>query len=298
MNVLKMDKQRGRFEIHSHSTVSDGKFRPEVMAEAMAEAGVDLWALTDHDNVEGCESAERSARERGVEFISGIEISAHLEGDSIHVLGYGFDRSAPELASYGTQMVRARRERMGEMVERLRDLGLEITLEEVLSLSTEGNVGRPHLARALVKKGYVDQEQAAFDRWLAQSRPGYVAMKLESVERAIALIREAGGMVVLAHPARYGDLCEHLDRWKELGLWGLEVRHPSHSGEDEKRLIRLADARGLGKTASNDWHGGGTESKRRLGKVRFPQDWTRGFFRELAKTYEGERLSKSSNWIG
>lgn len=291
-------KEKPIFEIHSHSTVSDGRYGPKEMAEAMAEAGVELWSLTDHDNVGGCDAAEEAARSLGVTFVSGIEISAQVEGRSIHVLGYGFDRKTAALAGYGEKMVRARRERMGRMVERLGELGLEVTLEEVLAISKEGNVGRPHLATALVKRGYVDREQVAFDRWLGQSRPGYVAMTMHSVDEAIALIRGAGGMVVLAHPARYRNITEELQGWKEAGLWGLEIRHPSHDGEDEKRLLRVAKKFGFGKTASNDWHGTMPESRERLGKVRFPRDWSRSFLRELAKTYEGERLLKSSNWMG
>ncbi len=264
-------------EIHSHSTISDGRYEPEEVAEFMKEAGVDLWSLTDHDTVAGCRRAREAAEALGVGFVSGIEISADHHGDSIHVLGYGVDIDDPKLGIYGEEMVRAREDRMAKMVEQMCALGFEVTLEEVLEISGGGNVGRPHLARALVKRGHVDQMQQAFDRWLAAGQPGYVAMARPTVPETIDMIRQAGGLVVLAHPARYRDLSGQLSEWKERGLWGLEVRHPSHDREDEARLLAWADRIGLGTTASNDWHGNHPSEKERLGTVRFPREWREGF---------------------
>lgn len=279
----------GSFEIHSHSTISDGRLSPLDMAEKMAASGVRLWSLTDHDNVSGCEEAERGARAQGITFVSGIEISAQYKGTSIHVLGYGFDRTKKELATYGDQMVAARRNRMKEMVEKVSSLGMKVTTDEVHQLSPEGNIGRPHLATALVRRGYVESEQEAFDRWLHREGPGYVPMTLLSVRDAIALIRGAGGLVVLAHPARYGDLSELLPQWKIDGLWGLEIRHPSHSTQDEARLLRVAKKAGLQCTASNDWHGSTTSEERRLGKVRYPEAWATSLLKALSNTYEGKK---------
>lgn len=276
-----------RFEIHSHSTVSDGGLRPEELARRMAIADVEVWALTDHDNVSGCARAEKAATAQGMKFISGIEISAVHDGQSIHVLGYGFDRRRPELATYGSRMVEARRQRMEQMIEKVNALGMEMTLEEVIALSPEGNIGRPHLATAMVKRGYCEGEQAAFDRWLSRNGPAYVAMTLLSVEQAIELIVKAGGLVVLAHPARYGDLTPVLKRWKDRGLWGLEVRHPSHGITDENRLLRAAKSIGLGTTASNDWHGTTPAEEKRIGKVRFPAQWREAFLEAMNGTYEG-----------
>lgn len=274
-------------EIHSHSTVSDGKFTPPQMAQMMTEAGVELWALTDHDTVDGVALAKEKATEAGVAFVPGIEISAELDGNSIHVLGYGYDPETEALRDYGGKMVQAREDRMATMAKRMTALGFAVTLEDVLALSDEGNVGRPHMAQALVEKGYVDTLQDAFDRWLALGQPGYVPMTRVSVDEAISMIVDAGGMAVLAHPARYGDISEHLAGWRAAGLWGLEVRHPSHNISAEDRLIRLAERFELGKTASNDWHGSHPDALKRLGGVRFPEEWRRPFLERLRKTHSG-----------
>lgn len=270
-------------EIHSHSTMSDGKYSPQKMAELMKNAGVELWALTDHDTVAGCALAREAAKAQGVRFVAGIELSARDEGQSIHVLGYGVDVESEQISAYGEQAQQARQERMESMVERMTSLGFAITMKEVEGVAGAGNMGRPHMAQALVKKGYTDTIQSAFDRWLARGRPGYIPLTQLSVEGAIDLIVGAGGLVVLAHPARYGDISGRLGAWKERGLWGIEVRHPSHDLEAEERLLRWAERFGLGRTASNDWHGTHPEAMRRLGSVRFPEQWRRPFLEALKK---------------
>lgn len=270
-------------EIHTHSTVSDGEYAPRKLAGLMIERGVDLWALTDHDAVDGCEEASRAVEGTDVAFVSGIEISAERDDTSIHVLGYGFDPDDPVLQRYGEQMVDARRERMAEMVDRMCELGVEVTLDDVVEISGGGTMARPHLAKAVVRRGHVDHIQDAFDRWLYTGGPGYVKMARPSVGEAIEMIGAAGGLAVLAHPARYGEISAQLPRWKEAGLWGLEVRHPSHNTAEEARLVRLADRFGLGKTASNDWHGHQPEDRQRLGEVDFPQEWRTPFLEALPK---------------
>ena len=266
-----------RLEIHSHTTVSDGSHSPAELAELMAEHGVDLWALTDHDTVGGCRAGYRAATDAGVEFLPGIEISASRDGTSIHVLGYGFDPETPQLQDYGEEMEQARRDRMEKMVDRMCELGFPVDFDDVVAASGGGNLCRPHLARALKNRGHVDTMQEAFDRWIDRDGPGYVPMARPSVAEAIEMIGDAGGIVVLAHPARYGDITGALEGWKEAGLWGLEVRHPSHGVEDEERLSRWADEFDLGKTASNDWHGNDPDDVRRLGEVVFPNRWRRAF---------------------
>ena len=268
-------------EIHTHSTASDGQYSPDRLGALMAERDVDLWALTDHDTVDGCRAARRSAEEGGVGFIAGIEVSAECDETSIHVLGYGFDVTDARLGAYGDEMEMARRERMAAMVDRMCGLGVDVSMDDVLRIADGGNLCRPHLAKALVARGHVDDIQGAFDRWLAIGRPGYVKMGRPAVTEAIEMLTDAGGLVVLAHPARYGDVSSHLGRWKEAGLWGLEARHPSHDTAEEGRLIRQAKEFGLGITASNDWHGHKPGEAERLGKVAFPEAWRRRFLEAL-----------------
>lgn len=268
-------------EIHSHSTASDGTYEPQKLAELMADRQVDLWALTDHDTLAGCAEARRAASQLGIAFVAGIEISADLDGTSIHVLGYGLDETERGLSDYAKKMKEGRRQRMSRMVKRMCDLGHPVTLEEVIDQSGGGNLGRPHLAKALLARGYVDRLQKAFDRWLATDRPGYVPMSRPDVSEAVEMIVDAGGFAVLAHPGRYGDISDHLDRWRDRGLWGLEVRHPSHDGATERELLHLAARYDLGMTASNDWHGHKEGAFERLGKVRFPDSWRFPFLEKL-----------------
>ncbi len=271
-------------EVHTHTTASDGEYTPTKLAELMLERGVDLWALTDHDTVAGCKEALSAVEDSELVFVPGIEVSAQLDEESIHVLGYGFDMEAPRLRAYGEELVGARRDRMEQMVERMVELGRQVTIEDVLEVAGGGNLCRPHLAKALLKQGHVDSIQKAFDRWLSDNGPAYVPMVRPSVEEAIEMIIDVGGMVVLAHPGRYSDLSEHFERWSELGLWGLEVRHPSHNSREEDRLIQLADRAGLGKTASNDWHGHKPGERERLGNVTFPEQWRQPFLARLKET--------------
>lgn len=276
-------------EIHSHSTVSDGEYPPEKVAELMADHGVELWALTDHDSVDGCERASRAARAQGMEFIPGIEVSASLDEDSIHVLGYGIDPDDETLKTYGEEMVEARKSRMARMIDRMKELGHEVLFEDVLDIAGDGNMGRPHLAKALKNRGHVDRLQEAFDRWLGRDRPGYVALARPTVGEAVEMIVDAGGMAVLAHPARYGDITDQVPVWSEAGLWGLEVRHPSHDISDEERLLRIADQFDLGATASQDWHGTDVGDIDRLGEVRFPDEWMRPFVEAVDETAVGRQ---------
>lgn len=274
-------------EIHSHSTTSDGQFSPLKLAQLMRDADVDVWALTDHDTIDGCDAARKAAKAAGVAFVPGIEVSAELDGESIHVLGYGVDTTDARLRSYGAEMSEARHQRMAQMVERMCELGVQVTMDDVIAASGGGNLGRPHLAKALQKRGHVPTWQKAFDRWLGLTRPGYVPMARPSVTDAIEMIIDVGGMAVLAHPGRYSDVTEHFSRWKQAGLWGLEVRHPSHNRVEEERLIRLADRAELAKTASNDWHGHKPGDAERLGAVVFPEAWRRLFLKEVEQTAEG-----------
>lgn len=276
-----------RLEIHSHSTVSDGRYSPRRLAQLMAHHDVELWALTDHDNVAGCRPAREHARQLGVEFIPGIEISADMHGESVHVLGYGFDPDQPALREYSREMIEARNQRMRAMIEKLEQLGYPVEFNEVKQIAGDGNVGRPHLARALVQRGYIDELQEAFDRWLADDGPGYVALTRPTVTEAAEMIVDAGGLAVLAHPARYGEIADRLDAWKRAGLWGLEVRHPSHSQEDEQRLIALADQFELGMTASNDFHGNEPGDTDKLGTVEFPPTWRDRFVAAVDDTAVG-----------
>jgi 3',5'-nucleoside bisphosphate phosphatase len=267
-----------RAEIHSHSTASDGAYAPAEVARRCHEAGVELWALTDHDNCYGCAEAARAARSLGITFIPGIELSAY-HTRSVHVLGYGVVPDADALEDYARRRVKSRVERMHKMIERLDGLGVQVSIEQVRDCADSEVLGRPHLARALLADGAVDTMEEAFDRYLANGGPAHVATKWPTVDDAIALIHRVGGIAVLAHPGQYG-LDEAIPGWVEAGLDGVEVIHPRHGAGDRSRYEEIAASHGLLKTASSDFHGDRHGSK--LGEVEFPADWLDAFLDELS----------------
>lgn len=259
-----------RAELHTHSTCSDGAFAPSEVAARCAATGARLWSLTDHDTVEGCAAGAAAAEEEGMTFVPGIEISAYA-GRSIHVLGYGYDPDDEGLAGFSRRMLVSRRDRMRQMAERLGELGFPIEIETVFDRAS-GAVARPHLAAALVEAGHVSSKQEAFDRFIANDGPAYVAITWPSVSDAIELIHSAGGIAVLAHPGLYSRDQQIAD-WVDAGLDGIECRHPRHTDGDEARYVAIANELGVLKTASSDYHGPGHAGAEKFGSVEMPGHW-------------------------
>lgn len=267
-------------ELHTHSAASDGAFAPAELARRCARAGVELWALTDHDNCYGCAEAAKAAGKLGIDFLPGIEMSS-FAGRSVHVLGYGIDPDGAVVREYAERRIEARRDRTHAMIERLEKLGIEVEFERVVEVADSDILGRPHLARALVDIGAVPSIDEAFDRFLHDGGPAHVHTRWPSVEEAIELIERAGGVSVLAHPGQY-DLDDAIAGWIEAGLDGIEVVHPSHGSAERRRYEALADAHDLLKTASSDFHGNrgyGIE----LGEVDFPPSWLEDLEAALAE---------------
>ena len=268
-------RRTNRAEIHTHSTASDGLHEPSDVAHLLSERDVAIWSLTDHDNCNGCGEARRAAETLGITFIPGIEMSA-WEERSVHVLGYGVDPAGTTMRHYADKRLEMRRARMEKMVGRCRELGLDVTFDEVVEQAGQGGLGRPHLARTLLENGEVDTIQHAFDDYIGTDGPAYVATKWPSVPRAIELIHEAGGIAVAAHPAKDG-LVERLPDWTGSGLDGVEIIHPAHHPGQVDRISALAEELGLLRTASSDFHGLDHDSANYFGQVDFPDDWLDAF---------------------
>jgi 3',5'-nucleoside bisphosphate phosphatase len=248
-----------RIDLHSHSTASDGTDPPaEVMRRARA-AGLDAIALTDHDTLAGHDEARRAAPE-GLSLITGMELSARLDSHSVHLLSYLPGGASPELAAE-SQAIRDDRIRRGQaMVQRLRDLGVDVTWEQVAALAAGGSVGRPHIARAMVAAGAIATPREAFGPdWIGPGGRAYVSRYALDPARAIELVRASGGAVVLAHPGaisrgwRIPD--EAIAALAAAGLAGLEVDHPDHDEVERARLRVLAADLGLVITGGSDDHG-------------------------------------------
>ncbi|TDC46508.1 PHP domain-containing protein [Actinomadura sp. KC345] len=248
-----------RIDLHSHSDRSDGTRPPAEVVRRARERGLDVLALTDHDTVAGWDEAAESLP-AGLTLVPGIELSCKEDGRSLHLLGYLFDPDEPDLAA---ELARVRDDRVIRargMVDRLRDLGVDVTWAMVRALAEGEAVGRPHIARAMVDAGAIRTTEEAFSaRWIAQDGRAYVERYALDPERAIGLVRAAGGVCVLAHPrARrrgYVFADATIERLAAAGLAGIEVDHPDHVPEDRARLRDLAASLGLAVTGSSDDHG-------------------------------------------
>ncbi len=242
-------------DLHSHTTASDGEHSPEALLALARAAGVTVLAVTDHDTVAGLQRAAAAAEAEGLGFVPGIEISATAAGREVHVLGHFVDAAESGLARFSDRLRGERAVRMGRMVERMGQLGFTVTLEEVEQIGGGGHLGRPHLALALLNRGYVSSTKEAFDRFLADGRPGHVDRFRLSVEEAIQLLHAAGGTATLAHPGPSKVTEPTLQALARAGLDGLEVFHVDHTPGQRQALLRTADALGLIPTGGSDYHG-------------------------------------------
>ncbi len=269
-------------DLHTHSTASDGSRAPGDVVREAKRAGLDAIALTDHDTLAGLVEAEAVAAEVGIRLVRGVELSA-VEGDiETHVLGLHLG-AATELESELSLLRVMRHTRAERMVRRLNELGVRIEFQAVLEQAAGGAVGRPHVARAMVAEGWAVDFRDAFDRYLGNGRPAFVAKEKLPLMRAIAMIHGAGGIAVLAHPAN-GGTRERLVRMIEEGLDGVEVLHPSHATEDVSRLDKLAGQLDLVRSGGSDWHGS-ADGPRTLGSMRVPAGWlTQQEERRLARS--------------
>jgi 3',5'-nucleoside bisphosphate phosphatase len=255
-------------DLHTHSTYSDGLLSPAMLVEEAASRGVRILALTDHDTVAGIGEARVAGERLGVEIIPGVELSAALPGGGeVHLLGYFVDVEDPALLAQLAGYARARSERMQRMVERLNRIGAPVALERVREIAGHGTVGRPHLGRALVEAGYAEDLSDAFARFIGGGKPAFVPRPRVDPHDAIALVRAAGGVPVMAHPFSTGGVESVLDRLVPAGLAGMEVDYGEYTPEDREILRQIAARRGLIATGGSDYHGPDRRSARELGSA-------------------------------
>lgn len=261
-------------DLHSHTNRSDGVFSPRRLIELAKKNQIRALSITDHDTLEGYDDGADYAREIGLDLICGIELSARLGEHSIHVLGYFFDGPADEaFRRHVTCLKTSRRERNARLAERLRELGCDITLEEVEAIGKD-QTGRPHFARVLIQKRYVSSYREAFDRYLDESAPGFVPRKEPSLENVFRWIRDSGGISSWAHPWRYLkenklDFETAFGEMAERGLLAVEAYHRDHPIDVGNQLARAARKVGLGVTGGSDFHGPSPNGVT-LGGLRIP----------------------------
>lgn len=287
-------KKLKRYDLHSHTTASDGTNPPAVNVRLAQEAGLYGVAITDHDTVAGLEEAVAEGERIGIDVVPGIEISTVANGRDVHVLGYYIDARDRTFLERLKELRSTRERRNAMILAKLAELGMPVAMEEVEAVALkrprgDGTVGRPHIAEVLLAKGYVSTIREAFDRFLGNTGAAYVNPPRIRPEDAIDWIREAGGTPVLAHPGLYGD-DEMVVRLIEYGLAGIEVRHSDHSPEDEARYAKLAERYGLIATAGSDFHGerGGAVFHGPLG-ARFTDSDTVERLQQASRHFERSR---------
>ncbi len=257
-------------DLHIHTNVSDGSLSPTQAVEEAVEAGLRVIAITDHDTTDGIAEAEAAAKEHEIVLVPGVEISTTHPRGEVHILGYWMDYRDPEFQEFLKRPRATRTSRIREMCRRLTELGLPVRAEEVFEVagSTE-NVGRPHLAKLLVAKGYVEGMDEAFQRYLGEGCPAYVKRFKNRTGETIEMIHRHGGVSVIAHPGLIHDPELVTDLIRE-GVMGIEVICHEHDQAMVERFSALADRHGLLKTGGSDYHGDMLEKSFRLGDLKVP----------------------------
>lgn len=260
-----------RLDLHIHSTTSDGTVPPGEVVRRAAAGGLDVIALADHDTVAGFPEALEASRELGIQVVPALEASSTRDGYDVHILGYFVDPESSALTGFRERALSLRRDRMQEMVDRLRDQGILVTMEDVRSAAGPSVVtfGRPHLARALTDRGYVADPAEAFERFIGDGHPAHVPTGLADPLDVLDIIRESGGVSVWAHPPVriLGDLLPEL---VDAGLRGLEVFRPRSRPSLIQKLWRAAQRHGLLMSGGSDWHG--PEGGAQLGDFHVSRD--------------------------
>lgn len=246
-----------RADLHIHSYFSDGKYSPSEIIRYAAQNKLDIISLTDHDTIAGLQEAKHAVQAYGtIKFVSGVEFSTFLDEDELHILGYGIDETHPKMLQFLEHVQINRRNRLFRILERLRQLGIGLTIEDVRNEHHTVTLGRLHIAHVLVERGHVRTIREAFDRYLSYEAKviEYSAADFVSSHQAIEMILEAGGVPVLAHPT-ISLFDRYIDTLVEIGLQGVEVFKGSRSSIEEFYLETVVKDKGLLLTGGSDWHG-------------------------------------------
>ena len=258
-------------DLHLHTTASVGRLEPKDIVSLAVKVGLDVIAITDHDTIDGITSALAAAKAfPSLMVIPGVEINTDVPHGEVHALGYFIDYTDQKLA-VALQGLRDSREGRGQrMIAKLSKLGMDVEWQRVLELAQGGSIGRPHVAQALLEKGYVSSEKEAFDKYIGHYGPAYVERyKLLPIE-AVKLIVDARGLPVLAHPADIGDLKELVPKLKAAGLIGMEIYYRDYSSDVIAGLLKIANQYDLIPTGGTDYHAFGDDSEVMIGGALAP----------------------------
>jgi predicted metal-dependent phosphoesterase TrpH len=251
-------------DLHTHSTASDGRLSPAELVEKAFRAGLGVMALTDHDTVSGLDEAGEAARTLGIGFVRGVEIEiewpeiGNMESREFHLLGLGIGKPGPKLQRILLELGHKRERRNRLIIERMREMGIDASLDEIREQSGVNYIGRPHFASYLISKKKVKDNNEAFRRYLANGKPLYVPKGGVKLLRAVKAIKESCGLSVVAHPVSlyisWGKLPVVFERFKQSGIDGIEAYHPNCTERESRRFIELAEAFNFYISAGSDYH--------------------------------------------
>jgi 3',5'-nucleoside bisphosphate phosphatase len=258
-------------DLHIHTTASDGRFSPQEIVRQAREYGLKYIAITDHDSIDGVIPAQKAAKKYPeLTVLAGVEINTDIPQGELHILGYQVDCSHRELQNTLKKLRNSRIERARKMIERLGKLGVEIDFKRVRELAGQGAIGRPHIAQAMLEKGYIENLKEAFTRYISRGGPAYVERDKISPEEAVTLILRAQGFPVLAHPLTLEKPEELLKLLKTNGLAGIEAYYNGYTAEQIDILLQMAVKYQLIVTGGSDYHGIDETNETTMGGVEVP----------------------------
>ncbi len=263
-----------KVDLHIHSTISDGRFSPADIVRESAELGLRVIALADHDSVDGIASALEAVKAfSGINVLPCVDPSTDVPAGEVHVLGYFIDYTDYELGVTLERLRGTRRERAKGMIAKLGGLGIHIEWQRVQEIAGDSSIGRPHIAQAMLEKGYVASIKEAFTRYISRDGPAYVERKKVTPQEAVELVLRADGLPVLAHPLTGNKNVEEMVvELKAVGLVGIEAYYNGYTAEEVNWLVNLADKHGLIALGGSDYHGIDTGNETMLGGVDVPMD--------------------------
>jgi predicted metal-dependent phosphoesterase TrpH len=262
-----------KFDLHLHSTASDGRLSPEEVVRTAAKLGLAVISITDHDSVDGIAPALKAADNHPpLRVIPGVECSTDVPRGEVHVLGYFIDYTNPELVIKLAAFRNSRKVRAQKMIDKLAAMGISIEWNRVEDIAGGGSVGRPHVAQAMLEKGYVPSLKEAFNRYIGREAPAYVEREKMTPEEVVQLLTRVGGLAVLAHPADIDDLEHLIPSLQRVGLVGMEVYYNNYPTRTTQYLASLAHKHALVATGGSDFHGMDTATETPIGGVVIPPE--------------------------
>lgn len=282
-----------RVDLHVHTNVSDGRYSPsEVVSKAVA-AEISVLSITDHDTVGGLEAAGEAAKAFStLKLIPGVEINTDVPSGEAHILGYFIDHTYPELLSLLSEMRVSRHDRAQKMIAKLETIGLPLSWGRVKEIASTESIGRPHIAQALLEKGYITSLREAFDKYLGFGKPAYVPRSKVSPVQATELILKASGLPVLAHPFTVSEPEKMISDLREHGLAGIEVYYGSYSRSEVTHLRSFAQKYDLLVTGGSDFHGLDETIEVGLGQSGMPMKAARALI-ALGEQQPGKRRART-----